>query len=253
MYTMRSPPSYPFANVPLPPHNGATYASTENHRAEEEYLETLAQLDGIFAGSVFLDETEPAAICSSIGRNDLQTASRQPQTGEAPWTTNTADGQPCRAREIAWSSIRAIRNGTDALWGQFLNVAANLENAAVNRILADYQDAKGLRQTGAVALRNIFSGPIPNDLRKIFAFCCLSYVASHLLCARNMLAQSDILAGVRQWLYALEREDEREAFKLLIQHLWPEAQHHLHSMDSGCLRPTSKTSPIHSRALTLLI
>ncbi|KAM0297259.1 hypothetical protein ACHAPM_009792 [Fusarium culmorum] len=242
---MRSPPSYPFANVPLPPHNGATYASTENHRTEEEYLETLAQLDGIFAGFVFLDETEPAAICLGIGGNDLQTGpSRQPQTGEAPWTTNTADGQPCRAREIAWSSIRAIRNGTDVLWGQFFNAAANLENAAVNRILADYQDAKGLRQTGAVALRNIFSGPVPNDLRKIFAFCCLSYVSSHLLCARNMLAQSDILAGVRQWLYALEREDEREAFKLLVLHLWPEVQHHLqytdsvHSFQPGTIDPS---------------
>ncbi|CAG1969506.1 unnamed protein product [Fusarium graminearum] len=215
---MTSVSTHPF--VDQLPVNGATCAS----RAEE----TLAQLDGLFAGFVFLHEIEPATTCTNSLRNGR---SRQPQVGRAPWI-NTTDGQPCRARDMAWSSIRAIRNEMETLWSQFVNVAGNLENVAVNRILADYQDAKGLQQTGAVALRNIFSGPVPNDLRKVFAFCCLSYVASHLLCARNMLAQGDILAGLRQWLYALDREDEREAFKLLVQHLWPEAQHHLHSMDS---------------------
>lgn len=212
---MTSVSTHPF--VDQLPVNGATCAS----RAEE----TLAQLDGLFAGFVFLDETEPATTCAINGH------SRQSQIGRAPWT-NTREEKPCRARDMAWSSIRVIRNEMETLWSQFVNVAANLENVSVNRILADYQDAKGLRQTGAVALRNIFSGPVPNDLRKVFAFCCLSYVVSHLLHARSMLAKGDILAGVRQWLYSLERDDERKAFKLLVQHLWPEAQHHLQSMDS---------------------
>ncbi|KAF0642228.1 hypothetical protein FPSE5266_03953 [Fusarium pseudograminearum] len=210
-------------------------------RAPGHREKTFAIADGLFASLVYIDTTEPKTTYQSVGghgsRNDL---SRELQAlyDDQAHTRVTADAQHCSmnsnscAYEITWSSIRAVCNGMDSLWVHFVNVAADLENVAVNNILARYQDAKGLRYTGAIALRNVLSGPIPNDLGQVFAFCCFSYVVSHLLHARNILPQGDILAGVHLWLHALEKDDERGAFQLLVQWLWPEAQHHLRLMYS---------------------
>ncbi|CEI68258.1 unnamed protein product [Fusarium venenatum] len=211
---MRSFSTPPFADQPAV--YGATCAS----------IETLVQFDGLFAGIIVLDETEPTINRPRIGGNGFQATHHRGGS-----VTNTADGQSCRGHENPWDSIRFIRDGMEPLWARFVNVAVNLNNVAINSILDDYQDANGLRHTGAIALRNVFSGPVPNDLCKIFAICCFSHVISHLLCERNRLAQGDVLAGVHVWLYTLEKEHEREAFKLLVQNLWPESQHHLHRMD----------------------
>ncbi|XEV05121.1 hypothetical protein FSHL1_010408 [Fusarium sambucinum] len=224
---MRSFSTPPFADQPTV--YGATCAS----------IETLVQFDGLFAGIIVLDETEPTINRSIIGGNGFQATHHRGAS-----VTNTAGGQSYRGHENPWDSIRVIRDGMEPLWVRFVNVAVNLNNVAINSILDDYQDANGLRHTGAIALRNVFSGPVPNDLCKIFAICCFSHVVSRLLCARNRLAQGDVLAGIHVWLYTLERAHEREAFKLLVQHLWPEAQHHLHPMDpvppfqSGTINPS---------------
>ena len=216
---------------------GATRAGLGGTRAQGHLEKALAEVDGLFAGFVYLDATESASPSINGPRDDI---SRELQTLCAATSFNeAADSQPysmhsdARAREIAWSSIRTVRDGMAALWKHFVEVAANLDNPAINNILADYQDAKGLRQTGAIAFRNTVTGLAPNDLCKIFAFCSLSYVVSCLLYSRNRIGEGDILAGIRLWLDALEKEDEREAFKLLAGHLWPEARNHLHFINFG--------------------
>ncbi|RGP75156.1 hypothetical protein FLONG3_5840 [Fusarium longipes] len=198
--------------------------------AQKHVDKTLAIVDGLFAGYVYLDTTEPATTQKGLSRNKLRNGLSQELRAlcnEEAHTREAADTRPYSTNndhEQAWSSIRAVRHGIEALWEHFIVVAAELDNVAIKSIIDDYKDAKGLRQTGVIALRNISSGPVPDDLCKIFAFCCLSYVVSHLLYARGRLSEVDILAGIHLWFHALGRDDEREAFRLLVQVLWPEAR-----------------------------
>lgn len=214
---------------------GATRAGPGGARAQEHLEKALAEVDGLSAAFIYLDATESTGASTNRPRDDLAqelqalcaTASFNEATDSQPYAVHN----DARAHEIAWSSIRTVRDGMSVLWDHFVDVAANLDNPAINNILVDYQDAKGLRQTGAIAFRNTVTGLAPNDLCKIFAFCSLSYVVSCLLYSRNRIAEGDILAGIRLWLDALEKEDEREAFELLAKSLWPEARNHLHFMD----------------------
>ncbi|RFN45764.1 hypothetical protein FIE12Z_9969 [Fusarium flagelliforme] len=233
---------------------GATRAGLGGSRAKGHLEKALAEVDGLFAGFVYLDATESTSPSANGPRDDL---SQELQALCAATSSNdAADSQPyamhndARAREIAWSSIRTVRDGMAALWNHFVEVAANLDNPAINNILAGYQDAKGLRQTGAIAFRNTVTGLVPDDLCKVFAFCSLSYVVSCLLYSRNRIAEGDILAGIRLWLDALEKEDEREAFKLLAEHLWPEARNHLHFMDFGMGKQSQRLATSLRRGVT---
>ncbi|CAG7562825.1 unnamed protein product [Fusarium equiseti] len=233
---------------------GATRAGLGGARAREHLKKALAEVDGLSAAFVYLDATESTGASANHQRDDLAqelqalcaTASFNEATDSQPYAVQN----DARAREIAWSSIRTVRDGMTALWVHFVDVAANLDNPAINNILADYQDAKGLRQTGAIAFRNTVTGLVPNDLCKIFAFCSLSYVVSCLLYSRNRIAEGDILAGIRLWLDALEKEDEREAFKLLAEHLWPEARNHLHFMEFGMGKQSQRLATSLRRGAT---
>jgi len=233
---------------------GATRAGLGGSRAQGHLEKALAEVDGLFAGFVYLDATESTSTSAKGPQDDL---SKELQALCAATSSDEAtDSQPyamhndARAREIAWSSIRTVRDGMAALWNHFVEVAANLDNPAINNILADYQDAEGLRKTGAIAFRNIVTGLVPNDLCKIFAFCSLSYVVSCLLYSRNRIAEGDILAGIRLWLDALEKEDEWEAFKLLAEHLWPEARNHLHFMNFGMGKQSQRLATSLRRGVT---
>ncbi|KAJ4120058.1 hypothetical protein NW768_010341 [Fusarium equiseti] len=233
---------------------GATRAGLGGARAQGHLKNALAEVDGLFAGFVYLDATEGTGTSAEGPRDDL---SQELQALCAATSSNESTDLPpyamhndARAREIAWSSIRTVRDGMATLWKHFVEVAANLDNPAINNVLADYQDAKGLRQTGAIAFRNTVNGLVPNDLCKIFAFCSLSYVVSCLLYSRNRIAEGDILAGIRLWLDALEKEDEREAFKLLAEHLWPEARNHLHFMDFGLGEQSQRRATSLRRGVT---
>ena len=232
---------------------GATRAGLGGSRAQGHLEKALAEVDGLFAGFVYLDATESTSTTN--GPRDDLARELQALCAAVPFH-ESEDSQPCgthndtRAREIAWSSIRTVRDGMAALWDHFVDVAANLDNPTINNILADYQDAKGLRQTGAIAFRNTVTGLVPNDLCKIFAFCSLSYVVSRLLYSRNRIAEGDILAGIRLWLDALEKEDEREAFKLLAERLWPEARNHLHFMDFDMEKQSQRLATSLRRGIT---
>ncbi|KAF9771332.1 hypothetical protein IL306_011029 [Fusarium sp. DS 682] len=197
----------------------------------------LAEVDGLFAGLIYLDETEP--IISKRNRKkllrdklaiELDAIYKVHETG---LVGNTSDApsytvhEDIRAREAAWSSIRTVRDGMHILWDHFVHISRRMDMALIDDIRNTYQDAKGLCYQGVLAFRYTLAGLRASGLVRIFAFWSLSYVVSRLLCARKGLEQSDILASVRLWRDALEKEDERKAFDALSEQLWPEAQSHL--------------------------
>ncbi|KAF4503735.1 hypothetical protein FAGAP_13 [Fusarium agapanthi] len=216
---------------------GSTRAGVGGLRAAEHLGRALAEVDGLFAGFTHLDETEPESrnSRSSCGHDDL--ALELDSLCSAAPTNSTPDSQHdstdprSQARDHAWASIRTVREGMQILWEHFVDISYDVNLPTINNIRAEYHDSKGLRQAGVFAFRNTLTGPAPNDLIKVFAFCSLSYVVSRLLYSRGRLAEGDILAGIRLWLNALEDEDERKAFEILAQRLWPEARNHLHFID----------------------
>ncbi|VTT74716.1 unnamed protein product [Fusarium fujikuroi] len=193
---------------------GSTRTGVGGLRAAEHLGRALAEVDGLFAGFTHLDETEPESRHSrpNSGLDDL--ALELDSLCNTSPTNSTPDSQPDstdprnQARKNAWASIRTVREGMQILWEHFVDVSHDVNLPAINNIRAEYHDSKGLP---------------PNDHVKIFAFCSLSYVVSRLLYSRGRLAEGDILAGIRLWLNALEDEDERKAFEILTQRLWPEA------------------------------
>ncbi|KAJ4039258.1 hypothetical protein NW756_009627 [Fusarium oxysporum] len=220
---------------------GSTRTGVGGLRAAEHLGRALAEVDGLFAGFTHLDETEPESRTSrSTSRQDDLALELNSLCNTSP-ANSAPDSQPdftspsIQARENAWASIRTVREGMQILWKHFVDVSHDVNLPAINNIRAEYHDSKGLRQAGVFAFRNTLTGPAPNDLVKIFAFCSLSYVVSRLLYSRGRLVEGDILAGIRLWLNALEDEDERKAFEVLAERLWPEARNHLHfiNLDLG--------------------
>ncbi|KAF5013943.1 hypothetical protein FDECE_72 [Fusarium decemcellulare] len=227
---------------------GATRANIGGARAKEHLDKALAEVDGLFAGLRYLDETEPAPQTSGHPNDHLKTSDSLELELEALSSTSSsskssaneaAGAQQCdpgavpSAHATAWSSIRNVRDGMQILWKHFVDESQRLDLPIVHNLRAAYRDATGLREAGVFAFRNTLAGPPPNDLAKVFAFCSLSYVVSRLLHTSGRLKQEDVLAGVRLWLDALETKEEREAFKILARNLWPEARNHLHFQDLG--------------------
>ncbi|KAF5650888.1 hypothetical protein F25303_4266 [Fusarium sp. NRRL 25303] len=235
---------------------GSTRTGVGGLRAAEHLGRALAEVDGLFAGFTHLDETEPESRNTrpSSGHDDLA-LELDSLCNIAP-TNSTPDSQPDstdprnQARENAWASIRTVREGMQILWEHFVDVSYDVNLPTINNIRAEYHDSRGLRQAGVFAFRNTLTGPAPNDLVKIFAFCSLSYVVSRLLYSRGRLAEGDILAGIRLWLNALEDEDERKAFEVLARRLWPEARNHLHFIDLNLGEQSRKLATSLQRAET---
>ncbi|RKL28960.1 hypothetical protein BFJ72_g12184 [Fusarium proliferatum] len=235
---------------------GSTRTGVGGLRAAEHLGRALAEVDGLFAGFTHLDETEPESRHSrpNSGLDDL--ALELDSLCNTSPTNSTPDSQPDstdprnQARKNAWASIRTVREGMQILWEHFVDVSHDVNLPAINNIRAEYHDSKGLRQAGVFAFRNTLTGPAPNDLVKIFAFCSLSYVVSRLLYSRGRLAEGDILAGIRLWLNALEDEDERKALEVLARRLWPEARNHLHFIDLNLGEQSRKLATSLQRAET---
>ncbi|KAM5355110.1 hypothetical protein ACJ41O_001756 [Fusarium nematophilum] len=231
--------SFPFAN-------GATRANGAADRSREHLDKALAEVDGLFAGLKYIDETEPVqphSFCQPLNLRHFGTADGfQPATDglslelevlSAAASQNGHLHSDPSLQRIDWSSIRHVRDGMESLWQSFVGVSRSLDLPVINNIRTTYQDAKGFREAGVFAFRNTLTGPTPNDLTKIFAFCSLSYVVSQLLHTRGRLEEQDILAGVSIWLNALENREERQAFNILAERLWPEARNHLYFLQLG--------------------
>ncbi|KAL2675631.1 hypothetical protein Neosp_011821 [[Neocosmospora] mangrovei] len=189
-------------------------------------MELLRVIDGVHVGMLYSDKTQPFCTTSLL----------ESTTDELPLELKTISLEVSPAlppREKAWSSIEDVRTGVQCYWRHFVRVADSLDTPDINNLREKYRDAKGLLDAAVFAFRNTLTSPTPNDLKKIFAFCSLSYVVSSMLHARGRFDKTKILAGINLWFNALKHPRERVAFKQLAERLWPEECHHLHFIDPG--------------------
>ncbi|KAJ4266049.1 hypothetical protein NW762_004022 [Fusarium torreyae] len=220
---------------------GVAGVSIEASGAPEHFEAAITQTYGLSAGFIYLDETEPELSC---------THTRQPKThmsdyphdlplelnalfsnNEVPGVQPYNSGSDADVREIALSSIRKVRKGTHILWEHLIDVSHSLDSPVIKKICSHYRDAKGLLQAGVLAFRETMTGPAPSNLVKIFALCSLCYIVSRVRSATDRVADSLILADIHLRMDALGDEDERQAFKVLAQRLWPEARNHVQLID----------------------
>lgn len=196
----------------------------------------LGEIDGLFAGMKYVDETQPPdgtpQPYSELDDLALELEALYKDVPPQPPNPQPVD-------ETAWSSVRDVRGGMQCHWRHCVKVSQDLNMPIINDLLRTYDGAKGLREAGVFAFRHTQTGPAPNSLREIFAFCSLSYVVSHLLHARGRLEKEEILAGIPLWLNALQIPEQRDAFQSLAKRLWPEAHLHLHFLEPG-LAPSAQ-------------
>ncbi|KAF4334301.1 hypothetical protein FBEOM_11864 [Fusarium beomiforme] len=179
----------------------------------------LAEVDGLFAGLIYLDEKE-SMTCQRNSKKpirnhlslELDAIYNVYEVGLGDNTSNAPHivHEDTRAREAAWSSIRAIREGMQILWDHFAHISRGMNMAAIDEVRNSYQNARGLCYQGVLAFRYTVAGLRPD--------------VSRLLRTRREHAQGEILAGMRLWRDALEKDNERQAFDALARLLWPQTQ-----------------------------
>ncbi|KAF5650889.1 hypothetical protein F25303_4267 [Fusarium sp. NRRL 25303] len=188
--------------------------------------EALVEVDGLFAGLIYLDTTDPSLLQKTSKKSLRESLAVKlvaifDASGIRPPSTIR---ESILARDAAWSSIRTVRHGIQVLWDHFVNISRVLNTPVINSLRNRYHGAQGLCYEGVFAFRHTIVGQKLDDLVAIFAFCSLSYVIARLFYACKRAEQSDIAAGIRSWRDAIKGEDERQAFDALAAEMWPEAQ-----------------------------
>ncbi|KAF5627454.1 hypothetical protein F52700_8380 [Fusarium sp. NRRL 52700] len=199
--------------------------------------DALVEVDGLFAGLIYLDANPPLPQRTSKNWFQNSLAAKldaicspceiRPETDTSNVPSSTIH-ERILARDAAWSSIRTIRDGMQILWDHFVDVSRVLNTPTIDSLRESYHGAQGLCYEGVFAFRHTVVGQRHDDLVAIFAFCSLSYVIAHISCARKRARQSDIPAGLRTWRDAIKEEDERQAFDALAVYMWPEAMNNAH-------------------------
>ncbi|PNP86114.1 hypothetical protein FNYG_01170 [Fusarium nygamai] len=214
--------------------------------------DALVEVDGLFAGLIYLDATDPPLL-KRTSKNWFQNSLAakldvicsaceirpETDTSNAP---SSSTHENIIARDAAWSSIRTIRDGMQILWDHFVDASRVLNTPAIDSLRKSYHGAQGMCYEGVFAFRHTVVGQRHDDLVAIFAFCSLSYVITQLLCARNRAKQSDIPAGLRSWRDAIKEEDERQAFDALAVQMWPEAINNVH------FQPLARSTSTHGHS-----
>ncbi|EGU79024.1 hypothetical protein FOQG_10924 [Fusarium oxysporum f. sp. raphani 54005] len=220
--------------------------------------EALVEVDGLFAGLIYLDATDPPLpqrTSKNCFRNSLavkldvicNACEIRPETNTSNAPSSTIH-ESILAREAAWSSIRTVRDGMQILWDHFVDISRVLNTSTIDSLRNSYHDAQGLCYEGVFAFRDTVVGQKPDDLVAIFAFCSWSYVITRLFCARKRAKQSDIPAGIRSWRDAIKEEDERQAFDALAAQMWPEAQNHVHFQYPDPGQPLARSTSTHGHS-----
>ncbi|EEU48259.1 uncharacterized protein NECHADRAFT_75648 [Fusarium vanettenii 77-13-4] len=193
-------------------------AVPSNARAQINRSQALGVVDGFLAGMRYFDVTE------SLKASELGDSLPEPECFSKATTPLPPD--PQSADQIAFSSIRDVRDGIKSGWKHFDKVSQSLDEQIITRLRETYHDAKSLREAGVFAFRDILTGDARKNIETFFAFCSLSHVMAGLLHTRGRLDKTEILAGLPVWLDALEDQEDQEAFQKLAQNLWPEANTH---------------------------
>ncbi|KAF4439206.1 hypothetical protein FACUT_4283 [Fusarium acutatum] len=214
--------------------------------------DALVEVDGLFAGLIYLDATDPPLL-KRTSKNWFQNSLAakldvicnaceiRPETDTSNAPSSTIN-QSIIARDAAWSSIRTIQDGMHILWDHFVDVSRVLNTPTIDSLRKSYHGAQGLCYEGVFAFRHTVVGQGHDDLVAIFAFCSLSYVITRLFCARKRARQSDIPAGLRSWRDAIKEEEERQAFDALALQMWPEAMNNVH------FQPLARSTSTHGHS-----
>ncbi|RSL97127.1 hypothetical protein CDV31_013195 [Fusarium ambrosium] len=222
-FTSNAVPSNPFPSNSFPSNAFSSYPITSNVRARDHLHRALGEIDGFLAGMWYLDETEPletnAPSYGPFEAVDLSRATTHPR-----FISQSSN-------EMAWSSIRDLRRSIQFYWQSFVEVSQNHHDPTISDLHKAYKDARGLREAGVFAFRNTLIGLAPNDLKKVFALCSLSYSISSPLHGRGRFENTETVADMSLWLHALQSPREQEAFKILARYLWPEAYSHFDFFD----------------------
>ncbi|EWG41434.1 hypothetical protein FVEG_03556 [Fusarium verticillioides 7600] len=220
--------------------------------------DALVEVDGLFAGLIYLDATDPP-LPERTSKNWLQNSlaakldlichasETRPETDTSDAPSSTID-EGVLARDAAWSSIRTIRDGMQILWDHFVDASRVLSTPTIVSLRKRYHDAQGLCCAGVFAFRHTVIDQKPDDLVRVFGFCSLSYVVTHLFCAQKRAEKTDLPAGIRSWRDALKEEDERQAFDALTIQMWPEAQDHVHFQELGPRQPLTRSTSTHGHS-----
>ncbi|CZR36053.1 uncharacterized protein FPRO_03687 [Fusarium proliferatum ET1] len=214
--------------------------------------EALVEVDGLFAGLIYLDATDPPLLKrtskdwfqnSLAAKLDVicNACETRPETDTSSASSST-NHEGILARNAAWSSIRTVRDGMQILWDHFVDVSRVLNTPTIDSLRKSYHDAQGLCYEGVFTFRHTALDQRHDDLVAIFAFCSLSYVIARLSCARNRANQIDIAAGLRSWRDAIKEEDERQAFDALAVQMWPEAINTVH------FQPLARSASTHGHS-----
>ncbi|KAF5547000.1 hypothetical protein FNAPI_8666 [Fusarium napiforme] len=123
-------------------------------RAAKRLGNTLVEVEGVFAGFTHLNKTEPVSRArrSSSRQDDillgLDSLCNSSPANSAPHSQPDSTDPRNQARDNPWVSARTVGDGTQILWGRFLDVSHNDKLAAINNIRAECHDARGHRQAG---------------------------------------------------------------------------------------------------------
>ncbi|KAF5238716.1 hypothetical protein FANTH_10214 [Fusarium anthophilum] len=214
--------------------------------------DVLVEVDGLFAGIIYLDTTDPPLLKTTSKNWVLNSLAAKldafcnackihPETDASNPPSSTIN-ESIIARNAAWSSIRTVRDGMQILWDHFVDVSRVLNTPTIDSLRESYHGAQGLCYEAVFAFRHTVVGQRHDDLVAIFAFCSLSYVINRLFYARKRAKQIDIPAGLRSWRDAIREEDERQAFDALAVQMWPEAIKNVH------FQPLARSTSTHGHS-----
>jgi hypothetical protein len=201
--------------APIPGYRGTMTMPYTSSHPESHSFERSMPLTGAGDERAVLDLTRTSAEIHGLIVAFLYAHKADPQ--EPQLTQATCD----------LVSIKVVNQHSEHLWKSFETLAQQFgfDMPALIEIGNMYKDAKGLREAGVFAFRDIRSGTGLAHLGPIFAVVSLSYIIS-LLLVMQCIEQTDVLLNVfldvQVWSDAIQDDGERAVFVFLVQQLWPQ-------------------------------
>ncbi|KAF9771804.1 hypothetical protein IL306_010529 [Fusarium sp. DS 682] len=219
-------------------------------RAKREVA--LAEIDGIHAGLLYLEETEKHLCTAPTVKEPWFDAWQPPyvpdftdaschipdisdvpeelmlvdstQISKAPQQQEDVPKHQEKAdpKERAWLGLRSLRLG---IQNEFWKLESLRSASACPKIakLGDYYpDAEALGQMGILTYRDVLHGVLPETLAEVFSFACLSFVMSTLMFRQGRIRGDQILAGLHHWRDCIYDDEERLALDTLASSMWPQ-------------------------------
>ena len=128
-----------------------------------------------------------------------------------------------------WSPILQIRGGMEYIWQRLMSFSGNVPLSVIIIIREAYGCFREFCETGIRSIRKALSSAAPSNFKEIFALTSMAHVISILLNKAGRMSEQDILADLHVWRDAILDLEEREAFRVLVELMWPDVKRHLNS------------------------